>query len=115
MKILETPITSAQLQACAPHYFGDMVKCVADTDRQLLAIDAELHSDLEALLLRSGSAQESLWGFNLYPGMDRDDEDFIEFDSLINIRTWQGNRGRDVERPEIRERIREIVRKYILP
>ena len=50
-------------------------------------------------------------GINLYP--EADDEDFLEFDSLINIRPRQGNRSRDVENEEIRERIRTIVNKYM--
>ena len=40
-------------------------------------------------------------------------EDFLEFDSLINIRPRQGNRSRGVENEEIQERIRNIVNKYI--
>ena len=46
---------------------GEMIKAVVDIRRQLLAIDAELHADLEEMLLRSGSALEDLWGINLYP------------------------------------------------
>ena len=80
-------------------------------DPELLALDAELHSDLEGLLLKEGSQQEALWGINLYP--EADDEDFLEFDTLINIRPRQGNRSRDVENEEIRERIRSIVNKYM--
>ena len=49
-------------------------------------------------------------GINLYPEME--DEDFLEFDSLINIRPSQGNRSRDVENEEIREKIRNIVNNY---
>lgn len=41
-----------------------------------------------------------------------EDEDFLEFDSLINIRPSQGNRSRDVENEEIREKIRNIVNNY---
>jgi hypothetical protein len=51
-------------------------------------------------LLETGSAGEDLWGFNLYP--DEEGADFIECDSLINIRSWQGNPGRDVFDPAIR-------------
>jgi hypothetical protein len=36
-----------------------------------------------------------------------------QFDSLINIRSWQGNPSRDVEDPEIREAIKAIVDKFI--
>ncbi len=40
-------------------------------------------------------------------------EDFVEFDSLINIRPYQGNRSRDVQDPDIRKRIIEVVSKLI--
>lgn len=89
------------------HYFGDMVKGVVDIVERKIALDAEMHADLETLLLQEGSLQKNLWGFNLYPEMDGDD--FIEFDSLINIRPNQGNRSRDVEDPAIREQIIEII------
>ncbi|MBQ6953922.1 MAG: hypothetical protein IJP81_08460 [Bacteroidales bacterium] len=39
--------------------------------------------------------------------------DFIEFDSLINIRSWQGNPSRGVEDPDVREAIKSIVDKFI--
>ncbi len=108
--ILKEKITLSELKEIAGHIFGDMVKAVADVDKQILAIDAELHSDLESELLANGSNQESLWGFNLYP---EESEDFIEYDSLINIRPRQNNRSRDVEDPVIREKIVEIVKKQI--
>ena len=88
-----------------------MIKGVVDVEQELLALDAELHSDLEGMLLDEGSLQENLWGINLYPEME--DEDFLEFDSLINIRPRQGNRSRDVENEETREKIRAIVNKFI--
>lgn len=111
MIILEKPVTRAELIELAENFYGDMVKGVVDVDKELLALDAELHSDLEGLLLGEGSLQEALWGINLYP--EADDEDFLEFDSLINIRPRQGNRSRYVENEEIREKIRIIVNKYM--
>ena len=95
----------------AENFYGDMIKGVVDVDQELLALDAELHSDLEGMLLREGAEQKALWGINLYPEVE--DEDFLEFDSLINIRPRQGNRSRDVESEEIREKIRIVVNKYI--
>lgn len=111
MQILRQPITRQELKELAQNTFGDMIKCVADVKRRFLAIDAELHADLERLLLEEGSAQEDLWGFNLW--VEEEGEDFIEFDSLINIRTWQGNPSRDVSNPEVREAIKSIVEKFI--
>ena len=111
MVILNKTITREELVRLAENFYGDMIKGVVDVDQELLALDAELHSDLEGLLLREGSQQEALWGINLYP--EADEEDFLEFDTLINIRPRQGNRSRDVENEEIRERIRSIVNKYM--
>ena len=71
-----------------------------------------LHSDLEQLLLENGSCQEDLWGFNIYPEVEGDD--FIEFDSLINIRPRQNNRSRHVEEESIQLRIREIVNNFVI-
>ena len=111
MQILQKSMTRAELAALAENTFGDMIKCVADVKLGLLALDAELHADLERLLLENGSAGEDLWGFNLYP--EEEGEDFIEYDSLINIRSWQGNRSRDVEDENVRGQIREIVSKFV--
>lgn len=112
MIILEKPITIETLQQYAQNFFGDMVKGVVDIEKRQVALDAELHSDLESLLLDNGSQQENLWGFNLYP--DVDDEDFLEFDSLINIRPWQNNRSRSVENEQTRNTITEIINQNII-
>jgi len=60
------------------------------------------------LLLEQGSAQEDLWGINLWPE-NFGTEEFVEFDSMINIRPAQNNRSRSVEDPAIRQLIYEIV------
>ena len=112
MQILEHPISREELKAIAQNTFGDMVKCVADIRLGLLSIDADLHADLEALLLQNGSAQEDLWGFNLW--VEEEGEEFIEFDSLINIRSWQNNPSRDILNPEVRDSIKSIVAKQII-
>ena len=112
MQILQQPISRKELRSLAENTFGNMIKCVADVSEGLLALDAELHADLERLLLENGSAQENLWGFNLYP--DEEGEDFIEYDSLINIRSWQGNPSRGISNPEIRDTIEKIVAQFII-
>ena len=50
-------------------------------------------------------------GINLYPGMD--DEDFIEYDSMINIRPGQGDRSHDVEDESVRNIIADIVEEWV--
>lgn len=111
MIVLNECLKKDELNELAKNYFGDMVKAVVDVDRRKIAVDAELHADLEALLLENGSEQNHLWGINLYPEMD--DENFIEYDSLINIRPAQDNRSRDVEDANIRKIISDIVEEWI--
>lgn len=111
MEIIQVPLTLAEFKAADEGYFPDMIKGVVDVERELLAVNADLHSDLEALLLEDGSKQEALWGINLYPDLEGDDR--IEFDSLINIRPLQGNRSRGVEDPDVQNKIRNVVKKWI--
>ncbi len=111
MKIISEVITMQDLRELAANTFGDMVKAVVDIDQGIIALDAELHADLEARLLENGSSQGSLWGINLYPEISGDG--FVEFDSLINIRPLQGNRSRMVEDERIRTKIQEILSKRI--
>lgn len=112
MMILTEQMSRKALADIAQNFYAEMVKAVADVESNKLAIDAELHSDLEQMLLQDGSLQENLWGFNIYPEMDGDD--FIEFDSMINIRPRQGNPSRDVLDPSIRERIVRVVNSFIV-
>mgnify|MGYP003396177472 CR=1 FL=1 len=111
MKIITQSVTLNEIKAMAVATFGDLVKAVVDIERELIAVDAELHSDLEALLLEDGSKQKSLWGINLYPEIAG--ADFVEFDSMINMRPSQGNRSRGIENEEMRKKIIEIVAKRI--
>jgi len=111
MKIITETLLSVELKQMAAATFGNLVKAVVDVERELIAVDAELHSDLEALLLEDGSKQKSLWGINFYPEIKGDD--FVEFDSMINMRPSQGNRSRGIESQEIRNKIIAIVAKRI--
>lgn len=112
MEIVVHKIEMTRLREMARAHFGDMVKAVVDVGKGVMAVDGELHSDEERMLLENGSSQEYLWGINLYP--DVEGTDWIEFDSMINLRPWQGNNSRGVEDAEIRKRIIEIVEKLVV-
>jgi len=105
--IVTEPIDAHRLTEMAAERFGDMVKAVVDANRRLLALGGDLHSDEEAALLALGSTQSDLWGINIYPDQPR--SEWIEFDSLINVRPRFGNRSRGVEDAATRQMIREIV------
>jgi hypothetical protein len=107
IEILRGATSRARIATIAEAQFGDMVKAVVDVERGIMAIGGELHADEEAALIEDGSAQEHVWGINLYPA-EREDA-WIEFDSMINVRPSQGNRSRTVEDSALRDRIRQIV------
>ena len=109
--IIRDSLKLDELKQMAARMFGDLVKAVVDVDRELIAVDAELHADLEAALLEDGSEQKHLWGINLYPEASSDQ--FIEFDSLINMRPSQANNSRGVDDATIRKKIVGIVEQRI--
>lgn len=106
-----TPISVAEIRQLAAGRFGDMVKAVVDLRRGIMLLDADMHADQEAELLADGSAQRDLWGINLYP--DLADSDWLEFDSMINLRPSFGNRSRGVDDPATREAITALIDRLV--
>ena len=92
--------------------YDDMIKCVIDIDKKIIAVNAGMHCDLEQFLLDNGSKQQSLYRINI-----RFDNGEIEFDSMINP-----PRNRDagyprvgtyVADPKARKKIVKVVEKWI--
>lgn len=103
--IVRTPVSRASLALSTLD--GHLVKAVVDVERRVMAIGGELHSDEEQALLQEGSRQRDLWGINLYP--EETTPEWIEYDSMINLRPSQGNRSRGVDDASLREKIRSVV------
>jgi hypothetical protein len=112
MKKVEDKISVAEVSEMAEKMYGNLVKGVVDLKRNVLVIDAEMHADEEQFLLEDGSKQQDLWGINLYPANFGTDE-FVEFDSMINIRPRQQNMSRGVENEEIQKKILVLVSKRV--
>ena len=112
MKLVDKNISIDELKEMSKKMFGDLVKAVVDIGKEIMVVDAELHSDQEELLLEQDSEQKNLWGINLYPEK-LNTKKFIEFDSFINIRPSQENRGRGVHNPEIQNKIIIIVNRLV--
>ena len=111
MKIVKDKIDLSVLESMSQKMFDNLVKAVVDIEKEIMVVDAPMHADEEAELLKDGSKQENVWGINLYPKESGDD--FIEFDSMINIRPRQNNRSRGVENIEIQKKIINIVNKLV--
>ncbi len=108
--LIENPIEKSELSQLIKEQFH-LVKAVVDIKRNVMAIGAELHSDGESLLLEQGSHQRDLWGINLYPKNSH--AEFIEFDSMINLRPSCGNYSRGIDDPCIQQKIKEIVNQLV--
>ena len=107
MKIVSENITIKEIKKMANEMFSNLVKAVVDVEKEIIAIDGELHADEEVLLLENGSNQDDLWEINIYPDLPVDER--VEFDSMINLRPRQGNRTRSVDSSRIREKILKII------
>jgi Protein of unknown function (DUF5674) len=105
-------ISVKELQHMAENMFGSMVKAVVDIEKKLVVVDAEMHYDEEQFLMEHGSKQLDLWGINLYPEQFGT-KDFIEYDSMINVRSNHGNPSRDVENPGVRRKIEQIISEVV--
>lgn len=101
-----------ELKTMALKMHGELVKLIVDIEKGIAAVDAPMHSDLLELLIQEESSEpQNLWGINIHP--DKTDEDFIEFDSMMNLKPALGNKSRYVENPETREKIIQIIDRIV--
>jgi hypothetical protein len=112
MHIIREKISIDELKKMSEKMFVRLVKAVVDIKQEIMVVDAELHVDEEELLLDNGSVQDNLWGINIRPDK-LPNENWIEFDSMINIRPSMGNRSRGVENEHVRKKIVAIVNKLV--
>jgi hypothetical protein len=108
------PVSLSDVWSSREAAFENMMKIVVDVENEILAVDAELHADLENLLFENGSRQEHLWGANIYPPKGKDHPDFLEYTALINVRPSYGNKSMVVTDPIVRDRIRKIVHRLMV-
>lgn len=84
--------------------FNNFIKLAVDVEHGILAGGGGAHADCEKALLVNGSKQENVWGADWNPETEE-----VSFESLINIRPRQNNRGMIIQDPLLREKISRIV------
>ena len=109
--IIKIPIAVQELAEMAKDQFGDWIKVVVDVEKGIMALGGDLHADEEAVLLENGCNQKNLWGSNIW--FEKNGDERLQFDSMINIRPAQGNRGRTIESQDIREKVEKIINSLI--
>ncbi len=111
MKVVDK-ISIKELKEMAKKMFGEIVKVDVDVVNRSVIVDLPMHYDGEQELLQRGSKQPDIWGINLHPD-DYGSDNFIEFDSMINIRPSQGNTSREILDSTIRKTIQEIIAEVV--
>ena len=112
VEVIRESVALDHLRELAESGFGNLVKAVVDVGQGIMAIGGEMHADEEAALLGLGSRQTDLWGINLHPSQ-YGQSDWIEFDSMINIRPRQGNRSRCVDDLAAQHKIVTVVDRLV--
>ena len=111
MQLVTEKISIEELKKMTQKMHDSLVKAVVDTEKGTMVVDMEMHADGELHMLEHESKQEHLWGINIHPFKEK--KEWVEFDSMINIRPSQGNRSRRVENEIIQERIISLVDRLI--
>jgi hypothetical protein len=112
MHIVRDKITLDELKKMSEKMYSRLVKAVVDIENNFMVIDVEMHVDAEMCMLDEGSKQEFLWDINIHPELSSDD--WIEFDSMINIRPSQNNRTRGVDDKTLQEKIKQVVSRLVI-
>ncbi len=111
-RIIKDKVALDELETLAQKQYGDIIKAVVDIKQEILGVGGELHIDIQSLLIEKENSQgQDTWGINLY--LKKTGNDFIEFDSMINLKPLLGNKTRGVEDLGIQNKIREIVTKLV--
>ena len=111
-RIVNDSITLTELRELAREQYGDVIKAVVDVAQGVMGVGGELHVDIQSLLIeKEQSRGDATWGINLY--LDKTGDEFIEFDSMVNLKPLNNNKTRGVENPEVRAKIKEIVNRLV--
>lgn len=111
-KIIKNKISREELKKLSHEQYGDILKAVVDVDKKIMGVGGELHVDIQSLLIeKENSRGNNTWGINLY--LDKAGDDFIEFDSMVNLKPNLGNKIRGIEDENIKKKIREVVNQLV--
>ena len=111
-RIVKDKISLEEIKKIAHEQYGDIVKAVVDIEQGIMGVGGELHVDIQSTLMKDENSEAgNTWGINLY--IEKTGDDFVEFDSMINLKPLLDNKTRDVENQEIKIKIREIINKLI--
>ncbi|TSC68301.1 MAG: hypothetical protein G01um101466_485 [Parcubacteria group bacterium Gr01-1014_66] len=110
--IAKEKLRKEDIEELAKKMHGEMTKIAVDVRRGILAIGCMIHYQCRDALITDGSNSEDIWGANIFPG--RTSEEQISYISTsVNVRPEQGNDSVEIESPQLREKIKEIVERLL--
>lgn len=107
IKIIKDSISREELTELAKEFYLDLIKGVVDVERQIIALGGEMHADAEEVLLKNGSRQADLWGFNIL--LNKSKDECLMYESFINIRPRDNNTNMEVKSPALRKKMKTII------
>ena len=111
IKIIKQTISRDEVETLAKEYYEDLIKGVVDIKRELVALGGEMHADAESVLLKDGSEQSNLWGFNILLNEPKDS--CLIYESFINIRPRDNNDSLEIKEPSLKETMKRIIFKKV--
>lgn len=106
--IVKEKISKRELDEIFENSFETMAKVVVDVDKEIMSIGCAFHIDCaEELTDREESHQKNLWGANFYK------DGRIDFISLINIKPLENNRVLEIQNPEIKKRVGDVIKNFL--
>src|SRR3989338_4430439 len=105
--IIRDKATAQQIQEMLQE-LKDYIKLAVDVQDRVVAGGGEYHADCEQVLLDDGSQPANIWGADWDPMKKK-----VKFGSYINIRPKRNNRSMEIESPELRSTMEQIIRQRL--
>lgn len=112
IKIIENPISRQEIKELAEKWYGNLLKGAIDLKNEQVALGGEWHIEALEMPVEKGGNKDDIWGFNILVNEPVDKA--FEYHSLVNIKPGLNHKSQEIQIPEIREKIYDIVSKKII-
>ena len=100
----DTPFSNDEIEKLKAQ-FEIYIKTVIDVKRKICSAGCDRHFESEKILSEQGSHQKNLWG----GGIDLETKT-IDCNSMINIRSSQGNNSNEIQDEKTRKEFEQLTK-----
>ncbi len=101
-----------EVRKFAENWYGTMIKGTVDIAREKVALGSDYHIESCEELVKDGSHQNNVWGFNIR--FEETPDGVLEFDSMVNIKPALSNPSRSINDDSVKSKAEEIIRSWII-